>query len=341
MARLPPIGKRVRSSVREPVQFVTYAVEARFHGDVPELLKLSSVGVAVTAACGIDFPEDWVWALGRNVVDQFRTGGRRFFLTATQPLNAAGPSDAEYRVAAVYRSLWLHGLLRVDDVHGVHGNVGATSRMPVSTIVEVMPIPTTVTPVVTPSFNDEFWDSVDRVATGYYERNRRGQEFRRLWHGLQALERGLRDNHDQDALERQANLVRSLEVLVFDPDNKTHARASVFGRRAASMVNGVAEVDLVDAYTHLRNAALHMHDRQKYLDKQHVLANVERLTGIVEDLVPAIWREVLGNPEALEAMSDARIRAFWDALDVDPGRAWPGQRVAAREARLDDSGGGA
>ncbi len=263
---------------------------------------------------------------GREFAEAWQTAN--VYVEATSE-DTDDPSGAESRVAAVWHSMWLHGILRVERVDGVYGEVADGARQ-ICGRIDDFAYPIRLGGVDGwPNLDADILASVDNVAAGIIARNKRPDEFRRLWHGLRALLRGLRDGGDNDAIERSANLVRSLEVLVFGATEK-RAGAPQFGERAACFMTDGNAALLQDAYKQLRNTGVHMHERHLYVKDTVKLPQILELGRFIDLLAPHVWREVLGSPQRMETMSDANLSSFQAHLIEEAAKKDPTARSFAR-----------
>lgn len=303
------------------MRFVTYAIKCRLAAGPLNPVRLKQTAVDVATQPFIQVDEVWTEWLGRFYADHFRESNLHLLAMDAPDDNA--PLAASARIGNVYQSLWLHGLLAIDRAEAVNGPHSPGEALRADGTLDLH-VPTWETWRRTwPVLDTATLDSVDRVAMGLGTRNLRGPEFRRLWHGLHMLLRGLQEQID--GFERSACLIRSLEAIVFEPDIKGLG-AKDFGQRGAAFLLDHDATKLSACYTKLRNAALHMHDRQMIEKDPNAKKELDALGQLAESLTLHVWREILGRPEVLESVSDARLPDLQRQLKAGEAGAWLGAR---------------
>ena len=285
------------------MHFCTYALCASVEGDVSGDTRLPLTGARLSRVCAVAIDAVWLRVLGQAFADDCAAASLYIDVVAKFPPDAADIAEK------VYFSLWLHGLLRVGEAVAVVGRVASDGTRAVDSPLSVVrPGYLESRALDWPTLNAATLDSVDRVAAGLRERDRRQDEFCRLWHGLRALRRALTWDEQHDAYERGANLVRSVEAIVFKPGER--AGAKDFGKRVARLCDGVSEAELADAYHKVRSAYVHMHKRYVQPDMQAASTRFDELSALVEDLALCLWRQILGDPAVRETVSDERLPAL-------------------------------
>lgn len=288
-----------------------------------EPVRLELTRVEVRPSRRLDLDKEVRQALGDLFFEEWQQAN--VFAIASSEDDGSGGAPAAERIDNFYFASWLHGVLNID-FNAIAMTVETT---PTGTRVagfELLYRPRYLPSAwIEPDLGAETLRSVDKVAVGIAARYRRKDEFHRLWHGYRALLRAFEASLDADPLERGANLVRALEALVF-PANVKGLGADQFGRRTACFFSSGDVTAMTDCYTKVRNAALHMHNRSDYLSQPKALARVDELCLLLERLAPFVWRQVLGKPDVLESMRDARLAEFQVRLAKGELGAWLGDR---------------
>lgn len=300
------------------MEFVTYAVHCgnvvvpAGETDIPGL----DLRISHRPAGEID--EFWERELGHIFARRFMSANLHIYALAQE--DRPEPRSLRTQISHAFYAMWLHGMLGITSADGMSGT--RTDGIWSATGSLEVKIPTREQwPLREVVLAAETLTSVGRVTQGLIERDRRLREFRRLWHGLHMVLRGLQEQ--VDSFERSACLIRSLEAIVFEPDIKGLG-AKDFGQRGAAFLADRDATKLSACYTKLRNAALHMHDRQMIEKDPNAKKELDALGQLAESLTLHVWREILGRPEVLESVSDARLPELQARLKAGEAGAWLG-----------------
>ncbi|MBM4345238.1 MAG: hypothetical protein FJ100_17850 [Deltaproteobacteria bacterium] len=301
------------------MHFCTYALNASIENHDLAEATLPRTGARVLHKHEIHLDDFWLTELGQAFAADCADA------TLNIDVAAKHQADAEDVAEKVYFALWLHGLLQVGNAVAVVGRIREDGvRVVDSPVPVVLPGYLKSRGTTWPTLDTRVLDSVDCVANGLRVRDRRQDEFRRLWHGIRALRRALTWDEQHDAYERGANLVRSVEAIVFEPGE--HAGMKAFGHRVTRLCIGVPATTLSDAYELVRNAYVHMHPRYLPAPEQVTAERFDALNLLIEDLALFLWRQILGNPAVLESVSDANLPALREWLAGGKGAAWVGRK---------------
>ena len=304
-----------------------WAITTAVLGEIALPQELGATGVTVQRAPPLVVDDLWRGLLGEHYAIRFANATMYLCCDGNEHADTpVGRSRLFQRGRAVYFACWLHGLLAIDHLQilrcTVQSRAGGRDVLKIHTprLADWKPwyLPwhfdshadspmSDLRIIETPDWTADTWRSIDRVSGGILAVQSPEAKARRLWHGFRLLIAALREDGDPHWLERGALMVRSLEPLLFDPEKKAHGGADFFAKMAASFVSGSdASKTLKGLYRDVRNAAVHVHNREKYAARPE-FRRAKALIGFAEALAVHVWRQVLSNPELMLAFNDDNI----------------------------------